>query len=126
MSKIILVTGASSGFGKAIAEKFAAGGWNLILTARRKEKLEAVASNIEKQYGVKTHSLVFDIQNKEDVFEKLSNLPSEWQAVRTKLDTDLHDTVLRGRKLMKNLFRLALFAGSAWVVVESAKALAVF
>ena len=45
---------------------------------------------------------------------------------RTKLDTDLHDTVLRGRKLMKNLFRLALFAGSAWVVVESAKALAVF
>ena len=33
MSKIILVTGASSGFGKAIAEKFAAGGWNLILTA---------------------------------------------------------------------------------------------
>ena len=81
MSKIILVTGASSGFGKAIAEKFAAGGLNLILTARRKEKLEAVASNIEKQYGVKTHSLVFDIQNKEDVFEKLGNLPSEWQAV---------------------------------------------
>jgi len=38
----------------------------------------------------------------------------------------LHDTVLRGRKLMKNLFRLALFGGSAWVVVESAKALAVF
>ena len=45
---------------------------------------------------------------------------------RTKLDTDLHDTVLRGRKLMKNLFRLALFGGGAWVVVESAKALAVF
>ena len=45
---------------------------------------------------------------------------------RTKLDTDLQDTVLRGRKLMKNLFRLALFGGSAWVVVESAKALAVF
>ena len=44
MSKIILITGASSGFGKAIAEKFAAGGWNLILTARRKEKLEAVAT----------------------------------------------------------------------------------
>ena len=48
------------------------------------------------------------------------------QSNRTKLDTDLHDTVLRGRKLMKNLFRLALFGGSAWVVVESAKALAVF
>ena len=45
---------------------------------------------------------------------------------RTKLDTDLHDTVLRGRRLMKNLFRLALVGGGAWVVVESAKALSVF
>ena len=81
MSKIILVTGASSGFGKAIAEKFAAGGWNLILTARRKEKLEAVAADIEKKFGVKTLSLVFDIQNKDEVFENLGNLPEQWQAV---------------------------------------------
>ena len=48
------------------------------------------------------------------------------QSNRTKLDTDFHDTVLRGRKLMKNLFRLALAGGLAWVVVESAKALSVF
>ena len=81
MSKIILVTGASSGFGKAIAEKFATGGWNLILTARRKEKLAAVASDIEKKFGVKTLCLVFDIQNKEEVFNQLGNLPSEWQAI---------------------------------------------
>lgn len=45
---------------------------------------------------------------------------------RSKLDTDFHDTVLRGRKLMKNLFRLALLGGGAWVVLESAKALSVF
>ena len=81
MSKIILITGASSGFGKAIAEKFAAGGWNLILTARRKEKLLTVATDIEKQFGVKTLSLVFDIQDKKAVFENLSNLPTEWQAI---------------------------------------------
>jgi 3-hydroxy acid dehydrogenase/malonic semialdehyde reductase len=81
MSKTILITGASSGFGKAITEKFAAGGWNLILTARRKEKLEAVAADLEKQFGVKTLCLVFDIQNKEDVFKHLGNLPPEWQAV---------------------------------------------
>jgi 3-hydroxy acid dehydrogenase/malonic semialdehyde reductase len=81
MSNTILITGASSGFGKAIAEKFAAGGWNLILTARRKEQLEAVAAGLEKQYGVKTLCLVFDIQNKEDVFKYLGNLPTEWQAV---------------------------------------------
>lgn len=81
MSKIILITGASSGFGKAIAEKFAAGGWNLILTARRKEKLEAVAKAIEEKFGVKTLSLVFDVQDKKAVFENLGQLPAEWQAV---------------------------------------------
>ena len=42
------------------------------------------------------------------------------------LDTDLHDAVLRGRKIMRNLFRLALAGGCAWVVLESAKALGVF
>ncbi len=81
MSKIILITGASSGFGKAIAEKFAAGGWNIILTARRKDKLEAVAKEIENKFGVKTLSLVFDIQDKKAVFENIGQLPTEWQAV---------------------------------------------
>jgi NADP-dependent 3-hydroxy acid dehydrogenase YdfG len=81
MSKIILITGASSGFGKAMAQKFAAGGWNLILTARRKEKLETLVADIQKQYGVKVLSLVFDIQSKEDTFRYLGNLPAEWQAV---------------------------------------------
>jgi NADP-dependent 3-hydroxy acid dehydrogenase YdfG len=81
MSKIILITGASSGFGKAIAEKFASGGWNLILTARRKEKLAEVASAIESKYGVKTLSLIFDVQDKAAVFAHLNNLPAEWQAV---------------------------------------------
>lgn len=45
---------------------------------------------------------------------------------RKSLDTDLHDAVLQGRKLMKNVFRLALFGGGAWIVLESAKALSVF
>lgn len=42
------------------------------------------------------------------------------------LDTDLHDAVLRGRKFMRHIFRLALVGGGAWVVLESAKALTVF
>jgi 3-hydroxy acid dehydrogenase / malonic semialdehyde reductase len=81
MSKIILVTGASSGFGKAIATKFAAGGWNVILTARRKEKLNELAKALEKNYGIKTLSLVFDVQDKKAVFDNLQNLPTEWQAI---------------------------------------------
>lgn len=42
------------------------------------------------------------------------------------LDTDLHDAVLRGRKLMRYAFKFALAGGCAWVVLESAKALSVF
>lgn len=45
---------------------------------------------------------------------------------RRPLDTDFHDAVLKGRKLMKNLFRLGLAGGCAWVALESAKALSVF
>jgi len=81
MSKIILITGASSGFGKATATKFAAGGWNLILTARRKEKLEALAKALEANYGIKTLCLNFDVQDKKAVFDNLQNLPTEWQAI---------------------------------------------
>lgn len=81
MSKIILVTGASSGFGKAIATKFAAGGWNVIITGRRKEKLDELAKALEANYGIKTLSLVFDVQDKKAVFDNLQNLPAEWQAI---------------------------------------------
>jgi NADP-dependent 3-hydroxy acid dehydrogenase YdfG len=81
MSKIILITGASSGFGKATATKFAAGGWNLILTARRKEKLDELAKALEANYGIKTLCLTFDVQDKKAVFENLQNLPTEWQAI---------------------------------------------
>ena len=48
------------------------------------------------------------------------------QSNRKALDTDLHDAVLRGRRFMRNLFRLALIVGCAWIVLESAKALTVF
>jgi NADP-dependent 3-hydroxy acid dehydrogenase YdfG len=81
MSKIILVTGASSGFGKAIATKFAAGGWNVILTGRRREKLDALAKALEANYGIKTLCLNFDVQDKKAVFDNLQNLPTEWQAI---------------------------------------------
>ena len=81
MSKIILVTGASSGFGKAIATKFAAGGWNVIITGRRKEKLDELAKALEANYGIKTLSLIFDVQDKKAVFDNLQNLPTEWQAI---------------------------------------------
>lgn len=81
MDKIILITGATSGFGKAIAEKFAAGGWNCIITGRRKERLDALAENLRKQYSIQVLPLVFDVQEREAVFEAINNLPAEWQTI---------------------------------------------
>lgn len=81
MNKTILVTGATSGFGKAIAEKFAANSWNVIITGRRKDRLETIASNLKKSYNINTLALVFDVQNKEAVFNAINNLPEEWKQI---------------------------------------------
>ena len=81
MQKTILVTGASSGFGKAIAEKFASEKWNCIITGRRKEKIEQLADTLRKTYGVEVLPLVFDVQNRKAVFTALENLPAQWQAI---------------------------------------------
>ncbi|MFZ4771724.1 MAG: SDR family NAD(P)-dependent oxidoreductase, partial [Ferruginibacter sp.] len=53
MNRIILITGASSGIGKACAEKFAAAKDNLIITGRRKERLEILKKELEKKEGIK-------------------------------------------------------------------------
>ncbi|MEI6087813.1 MAG: SDR family NAD(P)-dependent oxidoreductase [Bacteroidota bacterium] len=81
MQKTILVTGATSGFGKAMAEKFASEKWNCIITGRRKEKLDELATTLRNTYGIKVLPLVFDVQNKEAVFNQLGNLPAEWQSI---------------------------------------------
>lgn len=81
MNKIILITGATSGFGKAMAEKFAANNWNCIITGRREERLLQVAESLSEKYAVKILPLVFDVQNKEQVFARLANLPEEWQPI---------------------------------------------
>ena len=81
MQKTILITGATSGFGKAIAEKFALEKWNCIITGRRKDKLDELASSLSKTYGVKVLPLVFDVQDREAVFNHLANLPREWQSI---------------------------------------------
>ncbi len=81
MSKTILITGATSGFGKAIAEKFAAEKWNLIITGRRGEKLLQVAEQLKKEYDVSVYTLIFDVQIKADVFAAIESLPSEWKNI---------------------------------------------
>ncbi|UAY54412.1 SDR family NAD(P)-dependent oxidoreductase [Arachidicoccus terrestris] len=79
--RIILVTGASSGFGRAIALRFAAGGWDIIITGRRAERLSELKGQIEADYGVDVLPLCFDVQDRKAVNEQLANLPAEWQEI---------------------------------------------
>ncbi len=79
---IILITGATSGFGKAIAEKFASNGWNCIITGRRKEKLFDFADELKSKYNIKVLPLVFDVQKRKKVFDALTKLPEEWRAIK--------------------------------------------
>ncbi len=81
MNKIILITGATSGFGKAIAEKFAAAGWNCIIIGRRAEKLHALATDLQSHYDIQVLPLVFDVQKRSEVFAALENLSEDWHNI---------------------------------------------
>jgi len=81
MTKTILITGATAGFGKATAEHFAAAGWNCIITGRRQDRLSELASALQNKYTVKIHTLCFDVQNRSAVFTAVNSLPVEWQSI---------------------------------------------
>ncbi len=80
-TRICFVTGATSGFGKAIAKKFAANGWNLILNGRRTERLQALKQELETSHSILVHILPFDVQQKEAVFDSIGQLPDEWKKI---------------------------------------------
>jgi NADP-dependent 3-hydroxy acid dehydrogenase YdfG len=81
MSQTIFITGATSGFGKSIAETFAKAGWNCVLTGRRADRLTELASQLTTQYGIKTFNLAFDVQDRQAVFNAVAQLPAEWQSI---------------------------------------------
>lgn len=82
MSRIVCVTGATSGFGKAIAEKFLAEGSRVITTGRRKDRLEKDQQLWEEKYGSnKVFSIAMDVQDQQAVEKGFSSLPEEWQAI---------------------------------------------
>lgn len=81
MSKIVLITGATSGIGEACAKKFAAAGNNLIITGRREDRLNELKTELENTFSIKILVLVFDVQDRKAVQEKLGALPVEWQHI---------------------------------------------
>ena len=79
--KTVLITGATSGFGKAMAQKFAANNNTIIITGRRADRLEALARDLTAAYKVQVHSLVFDVRDRAAVFAAIEQLPPAFKNI---------------------------------------------
>lgn len=80
MNKIAFITGASSGIGEATATEFAKQGYHIIITGRRKAKLENLAIRLS-EYPIKVLPLVFDIQSRSQTELIFKNIPEEWKNI---------------------------------------------
>lgn len=79
MNKIAIITGATSGFGKAIAEKLASQGFSLIITGRRSDRLNDLTHSISSTYGVQVLPLTFDVRSLSEVKATFTTIPPDWQ-----------------------------------------------
>lgn len=78
---IAFITGASAGFGKATAELFAANGWDVVITGRRKTRLELLERQLKEKFNVDVLPLVFDIRSNDEVKKAIESLPEKWKAI---------------------------------------------
>jgi 3-hydroxy acid dehydrogenase / malonic semialdehyde reductase len=80
--KTIFVTGATSGFGKAIAYKFADAKYNVILTGRRQERLDAIQTDLQSKYPESIfHSLCFDVRDREAVQQSIASIQNTFSVI---------------------------------------------
>jgi len=79
--KTALITGATSGFGAAIAEKFAEAGLRLIITGRRDDRLRDLKKKLIEQNGVEVLTLNFDVRDKVQVDSAFASLPEDWKNI---------------------------------------------
>lgn len=78
MMRTVLITGATSGFGRACTELFLARGWQAVITGRRKERLEELAGRLGPD---RVHGLCFDVRDRQQVEAALDGLPEKFQGV---------------------------------------------
>lgn len=81
MTKISLITGATSGIGKACATRFAKEGYNVIITGRRDKRLQSLKKELENEFNNEIHALTFDIREREAVEKAITSLPENWQNI---------------------------------------------
>ena len=81
MRKTVLITGATSGIGEATAIKFAEATDRLIITGRRKDRLNELTEYLVEEYSVEVMPLCFDVRDIRQVEKFLGRLPEEWQKI---------------------------------------------
>lgn len=79
--RTIFITGATSGIGKATAEKFASKKEKVIITGRRKNKLEEIQKYLVSNYGTDILAIELDVRDRELLQEKITNLPENWKNI---------------------------------------------
>jgi short-subunit dehydrogenase len=75
-TKIAVITGASSGIGSIYADRLARRGYDLLLVARRSDRLQTLAAKLEQAYGIKAETLVADLEHEDDLVRLESVLAS--------------------------------------------------
>lgn len=81
MNKIAIITGATSGIGLATARKFAQNNYDLIITGRRKERLDSLKKELLESNDIRVLALDFDVRSREEVIKNLWSLDREWQDI---------------------------------------------
>lgn len=81
MNRIALITGATSGIGRATAITLSQNNFDVIITGRRKELLEDLKKEIKEKSSSKIHILNFDVRNQNEVDKAIDSLPVEWQDI---------------------------------------------
>ena len=80
-NKTVFITGASAGIGKACAIAFAEEGANLLLAARRVERLKELAEELIGKHKIKLKIIKLDVRNRNEVKDTLTSLNDEWKNV---------------------------------------------
>jgi NADP-dependent 3-hydroxy acid dehydrogenase YdfG len=81
MNPITLITGSTSGIGEATAKRFAKAGYDLILTGRRNDRLEALKKQLQDEFNHRVLTLCFDVRSQAEVEKKLGDLPNDWKNI---------------------------------------------